>query len=805
MNKEQIEILSPAGSEEAFYAAIHNGADAVYLGGMKFGARAYANNFSISKLSELIRYAHRYQVKVYYALNTLIKDIEFKELEEVLHDLSSLMIDALIIQDFGVYAYLRKNYPNFILHGSTQMNLHNALDADYAKHLGFDRIVLARECSLAGIDDIAKKVAIELEVFVHGALCYSYSGQCLMSSFYGGRSGNRGKCAQPCRLAYESEGQNGHLISLKDQMTLELLPKLIPLGVHSYKIEGRMKGESYVAYSTYLYSKYRNLALELIDEGREDEYHIDPNEIQQMNQLYNRGHYNRGYYEEHNQREMISRSVSKHQGIEIGRIRFSKGVFQLVVKKDLQLHKGDLLEIRLPNGDTKELQSMDPEKLINGTRDLYDHDGKRIDSRILQKGSDLVVFRLRDMSLLDYIMKMKKRRLPVNITLLAQVDQELQLTLESCHTKVNVQGDIVSAALNKALDQDSFMKQLSKLQDTPFEINRATINISGAVFVRLSAINELRRRGIEALEEALSDQYLCKLNQKKEEASRQFIPSYLGSESNTTEKSSLQFSSKFNVILRTEEQLFAMIECEMPDVSRICIDLNNLTMKEINSMIALARKHYGCEIYLVLPLVLLYEYEKALDELLQNIKEEYDGFLIRSIGQIKLAKQQNKRFALDYNMNVFNSWARDFWISQGATGICGSLELNQAAFRLLAKGHEDHIEQYVYGKAALMHSSSCILKTTKGCRYKVGGNLLKLEDRKKEALTVQTNCRFCYNSIYNSKATYLLDVMDEIPSLKRIEFTDEDASTIKAIFSKANPYSFADKNYTRGHYKRGVD
>ncbi|MBN2222838.1 MAG: U32 family peptidase, partial [Vallitaleaceae bacterium] len=567
MKKNQIEILSPVGSEEAFYAAIHQGADAVYLGGLKFGARAYANNFTIEKLKDLIQYAHLYQVKVYYALNTLIKDIEFPEFKQVIEELNKLPVDAFIIQDFGVLAYLRKHYPRLILHGSTQMNLHNVMDATFAKELGFDRIVLARECSLEGIEDISKKVDIELEVFVHGALCYSYSGQCLMSSLYGGRSGNRGKCAQPCRLAYQSKGHKGNLISLKDQMTLEFLPKLISLGIHSYKIEGRMKGESYVAYTTYLYSKYRDLACLLQEQGRIQDYKVEPKEVYQMNQLYNRGHYNQGYFENHNHKDMISLSISKHQGVEIGTIRNEKGFYRFNLLPNILLQKGDLLEMHLPDGQVKEIQISD--------------EGKKADLQLFHKKKELPLFRLRDSSLQDEISMMKKKKLPLSLSFFVQENHPMLLSLESTGIKIQVEGERASVAINKAFDEQAFYKQLAKIQDTVFEISSYTIHIEGKVFVPTSSINALRRRGVETLQEEILKQYEEQLNSKKDNfaknlAKNSFQKAYEKAAS-VNLYDSQSFSSKFNVILRTEEQLFAIIESELSDVFRICIDMNNLT------------------------------------------------------------------------------------------------------------------------------------------------------------------------------------------------------------------------------------
>jgi len=311
------EILAPVGHIDAFYSAISAGCDAVYLGGLQFGARDYAKNFDHETLAELVRYAHLRDVRVYYTLNTLIKDIEFEQLHKELEFLDTLCLDALIIQDLGVFEYIRTYFPTFILHGSTQLNIHNVEDARFFYDLGFERIVLARECSLTDVASIIERVPIEVETFVHGALCYSFSGQCLMSSFYGGRSGNRGKCAGPCRLPFTINDQSGYYLSMKDQMTLEILPQLILAGIDSFKIEGRMKNADYVFYATYLYRKYRALAIECIQEERIEDYRVLQEDIDLLKIIYNRGDFTQGYYFSHPQSQ-ISVKHPKHLGLHVG-------------------------------------------------------------------------------------------------------------------------------------------------------------------------------------------------------------------------------------------------------------------------------------------------------------------------------------------------------------------------------------------------------------------------------------------------------------------------------------------------------
>lgn len=271
------EILSPAGNKESFISAIHHGCDAIYIGGLKFGARAQAQNFTIDEIIELINYAHLYEVKVYVTVNTLIKDEEFLEAVSFVKQLYINNVDAIIVQDIGLASYLLKVFPDIVLHASTQMNIHSFDQALFLKNLGFKRIVLARECKYELIKKIKQEIDIELEVFVHGALCMSYSGNCLMSSVIGKRSGNRGKCAQPCRLLYSLNDSNKHsyLLSPKDLMTLNDLDKLLDLNIDSLKIEGRMKSDYYIAT---VVRTYRQLIDDIVC-GNEINYDYYFNEI----------------------------------------------------------------------------------------------------------------------------------------------------------------------------------------------------------------------------------------------------------------------------------------------------------------------------------------------------------------------------------------------------------------------------------------------------------------------------------------------------------------------------------------------
>lgn len=302
-NKEY-ELLAPAGSKESFYAGLRAGADAVYMAYEKFGARAYAGNFSLDDINECIEFAHLYGKKVYLTVNTLLKEKEFAELEDFASTGIPSMSDGLIIQDLGVASFFRDNYPLIPLHTSTQMSVTGPGAARLLSDKGFSRIVPARELSFDEIKDIYDETGLDIECFIHGAMCYSYSGQCLFSSVLGGRSGNRGRCAQPCRLSYRMAGSSGdtetYPLSLKDMCTLEILPRILDAGVCSLKVEGRMKPAEYVSGVISVYRKY----LDLYISGKE--YHVEKEDIKTLSGLYVRGDLSHGYYDRHNSKDMVT-------------------------------------------------------------------------------------------------------------------------------------------------------------------------------------------------------------------------------------------------------------------------------------------------------------------------------------------------------------------------------------------------------------------------------------------------------------------------------------------------------------------
>lgn len=307
MNRD-VEILAPAGSMECLRAAVAAGADAIYLGGTKFGARAYAQNLSEEDLVQAIEYVHIHGRKIYMTVNTLLKDRELNELYAYLLPYYKAGLDGVIVQDIGAVKFIGEYFPEMPVHASTQMTITNTLGADFLKRYRITRVVPARELSLKEIRDMKKQTGLEMECFVHGALCYCYSGQCLLSSMIGGRSGNRGQCAQPCRLPYQTEGKKpADLMSLKDLCTIDILPELIDAGIDSFKIEGRMKQPEYVYTVVKMYRKYADQYLKLQKEGKgKSSYHVSEADKRELLATYQRRGYCEGYYYQHNGKDMVS-------------------------------------------------------------------------------------------------------------------------------------------------------------------------------------------------------------------------------------------------------------------------------------------------------------------------------------------------------------------------------------------------------------------------------------------------------------------------------------------------------------------
>lgn len=483
------ELLAPVGTMDALHAALRNGADAVYLGAQSFGARSAAG-FSEKDLLEALRTAHLYRRKVYVTLNTLIKQQELDEAVQLAMQLDALGVDALIIQDFGVAGRLKEAGLNVPLHASTQMSIHNAHGARLAIEMGISRVVLARECSPETIREVVRS-GVETEVFIHGALCVSVSGQCLLSSQIGGRSGNRGRCAQPCRLRYQYRGMDGAWLSPRDLLGLDRIQVLLDLGVSSFKIEGRLKSPEYVASTVSAYRRAINVAIE---GQKNDRFQADSN---QLIQVFSRGGFTSGLTWDRGNKRYINPLRVSHEGVEIGTVLSSRdrsGFCLSDVRLTKALHNGDHLQLR--GQGEQELTYSGPEVEAGAAATLRHHK---------PAGIGTAVYRLLNQPLMTELRRTFQGTYPpldaaAALELSPGKPAVLHLQDDEGNT-VQVSGAVCQEAVNSPITEENAYRALSKRGDSPFAINKLELRSPKPSFLTVGDLNAIRREGLVLLKE----------------------------------------------------------------------------------------------------------------------------------------------------------------------------------------------------------------------------------------------------------------------------------------------------------------
>lgn len=492
------ELLAPAGNVDAFYAAIKAGCDAIYIGGYSFGARNFASNFSDEEIIKCINYAHLYNVKLYITVNTIIYENEVEMFLNYIDFLHKSGVDAIIIQDLGMFDLVRKTYPNLEIHASTQMHIHNLKGVLLAEKLGMKRVVLARETNIETLKEIRKKTNIELEIFVHGALCISYSGQCLMSSLIGGRSGNRGKCAGTCRQKYNLIDETGqkynndeYLLSTKDLNTLENIGQLIDLGIDSFKIEGRMKSSQYVYLVTSIYRKAIDNYIKY------QKTLITKEDIINLKKIYNRN-FTTGYLFSNN---IINQYRPNHLGIKIGKV-IEKGKNKIVIELNDNLVIGD--GIRLLN-KKEDIGLTVTEMFINNIKVKEAYKNDIITLKNINCDIDDTVIKTTDKKQIDAInQKMLRdvRKIEIEGKIIVKHGVPLKIYLSYDKYKINYKSDyIVEKALTKALTKELITKQIIKTNDTPYIFKDLEVETDNMAFVPNSKLNEIRRDALKLLSE----------------------------------------------------------------------------------------------------------------------------------------------------------------------------------------------------------------------------------------------------------------------------------------------------------------
>ena len=497
----KIELLSPAGSFESLVAAVEAGCDAVYLGGTLFGARAFANNFSDDELVKAINYCHLYGVKVYVTTNILIYEHEVERFLKYVEFLHKNNVDAIIIQDLGMLDLVHKTFPNLELHASTQMHIHNKDGVIMAKKLGVKRVVLARETPIEVIDDIRKNIDVDLEIFAHGALCVSYSGQCLFSSLIGNRSGNRGSCVGSCRLPYKIVDENNNQLnsgnyplSMKDLNTLEYVGNLIEAGVTSLKIEGRMKSPEYV----YTVTKLYRMAIDSYYET--GKVNINKQELNNLKRIFNR-EFTKGYLFNEQITNVINDKRPNHQGILVGKvIDYHNNMIDIKLCNNVHINDG--LRIILDDEDYGLVLN---EFYINKKLVKEAKTGDVISLKVnkkINKNSNVLL--TKDSNLIDVINKeinSKQRKVLINGKVILKLNKPMEININDGINNINVTGEIVNEAINNPTTKDTILDKITKLGDTIYEFNNLEIIIDNNVFIPLKLFNELRRKAIDLLNE----------------------------------------------------------------------------------------------------------------------------------------------------------------------------------------------------------------------------------------------------------------------------------------------------------------
>lgn len=810
MPNQKIELLAPAGSFESLTAAVQSGADAVYLGGKLFSARASAANFSNAEIEEAVAYCKKHNVKVYVTVNILIKNGELQEAAEFVSFLHEAGVDGVIIQDLGLWL-LAEDLDGLERHVSTQMTLHNTPGVELLLQAGASQIVLSRELDLAEVSQIKEATGARLEVFGHGALCFSYSGQCLMSSMIGGRSGNRGRCAQPCRLSYKLVDGSGatyntegdYLLSTKDLRTALDLEKLTGV-VDSLKLEGRLKRPEYVAAVT---GTYRRLL-----DGE-----IDKDEAEAaLRSVFNRD-FTRGYLFGDRGKSIIGYDQPSSRGLEIGRVvSYTKG--SLVIRLSQPLNRGDGIEIVQEGRESKSQGTVVGEIKLRGSKVLSAKPGDEvvIPFRGKAKRGD-IVYKTKDREAEGEAKNLYKservlRKQPVAFFATAKVGSEFVIQVQNRDVIRGeaFSGHICERAENRPLDLETLRKQIDRLGNTPFSLEALEAELDGEAMVPFSVINDTRRSALEDLEEKIVQH----ARRKKIVLS---VP----------EPPVLQEPQVGELIVEVGSfELFAKALAEKPDAIYLSGERyqgHGFTHSAYAKARELCRER-GVKCYYVFPRIIHDRELKTEKERIASI--DFDGYVVGNLGAFSLLKE-GSRVVLDWGLNITNFLAFEFY-KRYLSGLeierCTlSLELKNTELRELARSVP--AEVVVHGSVPVMVSENCIIGTALGtgvCRACRGfcreeGKQYYLEDRLGYRFPLVSD-RAGRSHIFNSKDMCLIDEVETIRhyAAQRLMFLLPDEPVDRVIrayrkalsgipVDKADLESLSTRGFTYGHYFRGVE
>lgn len=633
------ELLVPAGNLECVKIAITSGADAVYAGLKSFGARKFANNLSEDEVIEALKICHLYNKKLYITMNTLVKDNEVEEFLKQIEFLHKIGIDAILMQDFGMICLVRQMYPNLEIHASTQANSSSLETIKMFYEMGIKRVVLSRELSLDEIKSI--NIPVDLEAFMHGALCVSYSGRCLMSSMIGGRSGNRGECAGSCRLPYSLLYQdkliesNKYLLSMKELNTSSRINDLLKSNIYSFKIEGRMKSKEYVSFITRYYRH-------LIDNDKDFDLKEETNKLKT---IFNRK-FTKGHLFNTKDNNLINNNTPNHIGLEIGKV-ISVTNQKIKIKLNRKLNQNDGIRfLESGNGMMVNFLYDEKGKLTNTSNDIC-----YVDNKINLKTND-TVSKTFDYELSKEIENYKDIKVPVEINLLAKKNNPLKITIIDNNYKVELTGNIVDKAINQPISKDRIEKQVSKLGDTPFTAYKINIDCDDDIFISIKELNDLRR---EAVNELINKKTLTDYNIVKK------IPTF--------DKDIPKLKKEFCVKVLTEDSL---LECLKFNIDKIYVLNKDL-------------------------------YEKfKYKENIYNVEE--DSKFIFDKKTLTNNYQDFNNQDGDYGLNVYNIYTAYFLFKMGLNKVTLSPELSFNEQMTLKENFEDkfdiepNLEILAYGR-----------------------------------------------------------------------------------------------------------
>ncbi len=790
MKKEKIELLAPAGDLERAKYAIANGADAIYIGGKEFSARSSASNFDYDDMREVAEYATLRGVKVFLAVNTLVKNSELHILQEYLEKVYECGIRTLIIQDIGVAKFLHDKHKEFILHASTQLTAHSISDVLKLKEVGFKRVVLSRELSLKEIEDIVKNTDIEIEVFCHGANCVCYSGQCLMSSLIGGRSGNRGKCAQPCRLSYEllndsfDTVEKGYLLSPKDTFAIEHIEDLINIGVKSLKIEGRMKNKTYVSTVT---SAYRNK----IDSIYENSV-FDDNHIEEVTQIFNRGgSLSTMYMDSYSSKNMMSNQTPKSTGIFVGVVKSYKNRYA-TIELFKPLRCADVIEIwtdsAFENAGT------------NISQDFYVGELAKVEVKGNINEGDRV-YKTFDKSLDDKYKNFKDtKQIKVCCDVIIKKDIPMEIKIYNEDIEVVRHGRAPELALNQATSLNMVYEKLGQTGNTTFELDFKDVVLDDGLFVSIKELKDLRKEALSEFEKIyikdLSGSTIIKLPVFPiEEVLEKHI---------TVEVNSL-------------DQLGAL---KGLDIEKAIINLEQVSFKDVLNL----DNNFNFKVFCKLPRIAINSDEDILCDIISKLDKSFvDGFMACTYGELlNIQRLSKKDISLDASFNIYNSMSMRFLqFEDNVKSLCISPEVNLRELRNM--GCEVG-ELIVYGRPTFMVTRQCPVglyvankNESRFCSMKNHKKLFYYKDRKDEKYPILCNCEYCYGTILDYKCINLLSNNQLLTSVFDLEykffkliFTTESGNEVKKITSDYIQAKMGEKVESDdpiryyGHYLNGV-